>query len=143
MKKELKDKHFLKKPEYPGGMKSMQAFLAKNKIYPSDALENKIEGTVTVRYTIDFKGNVIQTKVLAGIGFGCDEEAERIVSLLKFNVPKSRKLKVQYQKTVHIHFRLPEEKPQDSTTISYTFQPRKEKTQDEASKKSYQIHIKW
>ncbi len=108
MKKELKDKHFIRKPIYPGGTKAMQEFLKMNKKYPAKALEHKTEGTVTIRYTIDYQGNVINTNVISGVGSGCDEEAQRIVSLLKFNVPKTRKMKVQYHKTIHIHFRLPE-----------------------------------
>lgn len=108
MKKELKDKHFIRKPVYPGGTKAMQEFLKMNKKYPAKAQELKTEGTVTIRYTINYQGNVIHTNVVAGVGSGCDEEAQRIVSLLKFNVPKTRKMKVQYHKTIHIHFRLPE-----------------------------------
>ncbi len=86
----------------------MQEFLKANKKYPAKALEHKTEGTVTIRYTIDYQGNVINANVIAGVGSGCDEEAQRIVSLLKFKVPKTRKMKVQYHKTIHIHFRLPE-----------------------------------
>ena len=85
----------------------MQAFLSKNKRYPKEALDKKVEGTVSIRYSIDFMGKVTKTKILAGIGFGCDEEAQRIVSLLSFTIPKTRKMRVVYQKTAHIHFKLP------------------------------------
>jgi protein TonB len=142
MKKELKDKHFLNKPIYPGGTKAMQEFLRLNKKYPEEAFEKGIEGTVSIRYTIDYKGQVIQTKILSGIGYGCDEEAERIVSLLKFEVSKTRKVKVQYQKTVHIHFRLPEQKalPQ---TIHYSIKTTGIKPDTEKSKPAYTYQISW
>ena len=140
MKKELKDKHFIKKPQYPGGEKAMHEFLAKNKIYPAPALENHIEGTVTVRYSIDHTGKVIQTKVIGGIGYGCDEEAQRIVALLKFKVPKSRKVKVQYQKTIHIHFKIPE--TSITTKITYSLAPTKSDTGKTPSQ-SYSYQIKW
>lgn len=86
----------------------MQKFLSENKKYPAEAIAAGIEGTVSIRYTISYQGNVIKTKILAGLGYGCDEEAIRVVSLLKFALPKTRKIKAQYHKTVHLHFRLPQ-----------------------------------
>lgn len=141
MKRELKEKHFLGKPEYPGGPKAMHKFLADHKKYPDVALENMVQGTVTIRYTIDYKGHVVQTKVISGIGYGCDEEAERIVSLLKFTVPKSRKVKVQYQKTVHIHFKLPEPKTVE-TSFVYTVKPGDNK-KSSPTPTAYEYQIKW
>lgn len=105
--REAKDKHFLKKPIYEGGPQAMKEFVAKNLKYPKNALENKIEGVVVVRYSIDKDGKVIKTKVKTGLGYGCDEEAQRVVRLLRFTVPKNRKLKVVFHKTIHIRFSLP------------------------------------
>ncbi|TVR77540.1 MAG: energy transducer TonB [Saprospirales bacterium] len=105
--REAKDKHFLKKPIYEGGPQAMKQFVAKNLKYPKAALENKVEGVVVVRYSIDKTGKVIKTKVKTGLGYGCDEEAERVVRLLRFTVPKNRKLKVVFHKTIHIRFSLP------------------------------------
>lgn len=85
----------------------MKQFVAKNLKYPKAALENKVEGVVVVRYSIDKTGKVIKTKVKTGLGYGCDEEAERVVRLLRFTVPKNRKLKVVFHKTIHIRFSLP------------------------------------
>ena len=79
MQKERKDKHFIKKPIYPGGIKEMRALIGRELKYPSEALESKIEGTVYLRYNIDHKGNVTSSKVLSSLGHGCDEEAQRIV----------------------------------------------------------------
>ena len=87
----------------------MQKFLREQKSYPPEALAAKVEGTVSIRYTINHLGDVIHTKVVAGIGYGCDEESQRIVALLKFSVPKNRKVRAQYHKTTHIHFRLPKQ----------------------------------
>lgn len=137
MKKELKDKNFVKTAYYKGGSKAMQKFIARHKKYPQQALENRIEGTVTIKYTIDFHGNVIKTKVVSGLGHGCDQEAERVVKLLKFEVPPSRKVKVQYHRTVHIHFRLPVKK---SKKISYNYTTTSKKTEN-TSDKSYSYKI--
>ena len=123
MKKEKKDKHFIKKPTYEGGLTALREFIRKNMKYPKAALKEKIEGTVFVKYTVDHKGNVISTKVVSSLGHGCDEEAKRLVSLLKFQIPKIRKMRIQYHKSIQIHFRLPKVKEKKVTSgmkISYT-----------------------
>ena len=110
MAKERKDKHFIKKPKYPGGPSAMRKFIRENLKYPKEAQENKIEGTVTIKYDIDYKGKVIDTHIISGLGFGCDEEADRLVRLLKFEVPRTRGVRVLFHKELHVHFRLPKKK---------------------------------
>ena len=110
MSKDKKDR-FLKTPHYIGGNAALKIFIAENLQYPEAALKSKTEGTVMLKYDIDYKGNVVSAKVKAGLGNGCDEEAIRLVKLLKFEVPKNRKLRVLFHKTIQIHFRLPKEKP--------------------------------
>jgi len=87
--------------------------LIKSKMkYPKDALKEKIEGTVHLRYEIDYKGNVTKSKVISSLGYGCDEEAQRLVKLLKFEMPKiPRKMRLKFNKTIRIHFKLPKAKP--------------------------------
>ena len=111
MQKKASDKHFIKKPTYIGGLKAMREFLAKEIKYPESALENKIEGTVYLKYEVDYKGNVVSSRVLSHLGHGCDEEAQRIVSKLKFYVGKNpRKLRIKFTKSIKINFRLPKKK---------------------------------
>lgn len=89
----------------------MRSVIREHLAYPPAALEKRIEGTVTLKYTIDHKGNVVETHVIAGLGHGCDEEAARVVRLFKFDVPKTRGVKVKFHKDIHVHFRLPKTKP--------------------------------
>jgi len=56
MKKERKDKDFIKAPYLEGGKAALEAFVKKELRYPKEALEAKVEGTVSVRYTVDYKG---------------------------------------------------------------------------------------
>ena len=105
MKKDINSKHFIQQPLYPGGDKAMTEFIYKNLRYPKDAMDNKVEGTVYIEYDIDYKGKVIETRVLQGLGFGCDEEASRVVKLLKFDVGKNRGMKVVFHKKARINFR--------------------------------------
>ncbi len=111
MKKKASDKHFVKKPSYIGGLKAMREFIAKEMKYPESALAKKIEGTVYLKYEVDYKGSVVSSRVLSHLGHGCDEEAQRIVSKLKFYVGKNpRKLRIKFNKSIRINFRLPKKK---------------------------------
>ncbi len=128
MKKDRKEKKFIKSPAFKGGMKALRAFVSQNMRYPKEALQNKVEGTVHLRYSIDRNGKTFNIKVVKGIGNGCNEEAQRIISLFKFEMPKNRAGKLIFHKTLQIHFRLPKEKeikkveinPQQEQIISYS-----------------------
>ncbi len=115
MYKEKKGKHFIKQAVYKGGMKAMKAFIKEQLTYPKQALSEKIEGSVYLKYTVNHKGKVIETKVISSLGYGCDEEAVRIVKMLEFEVPKNRGVKVLYHKNIQIHFRLPKKKARPKT----------------------------
>jgi protein TonB len=106
MHKEAKDKHFIRQPQYEGGPKALKQFIADHIRYPAKALEHGIEGTVYVKYDIDHLGNVVDAKVISGIGYGCDEEAIRLVRLLKFKVERPRGLRVMYHKSLQVHFKI-------------------------------------
>ena len=157
-KKERKDDSFIKKPVYPGGTSAYRKFIKENLKYPKEALKNKTEGTVFLKYTINHKGVVTETKVLRGIGDGCDEEAQRIISLLKFEIPKGpRKLRVVFHQKTQITFRIPKQKAKSAATpkqptgtttsqkrqIVYKYVPIKktEKTEDKP-KKTYTYTIR-
>lgn len=105
MKKERKPKTFLQGPSYPGGPNAMRKFLSEQIKYPAEARKEKIVGTVRLRLDINHQGKVSGAKVLTSLGHGCDEEALRVVKLLKFEVPKQRKIKAVFHKTMNIHFK--------------------------------------
>ena len=149
MKKEKSGKHFLNKPEYPGGKSALLAFIQTHLQYPESAKAEKISGTVRVRYTINHLGKVVETKVLSGLGYGCDEEACRVVKLLKFTVGKNRGMRAQFHKTININFKAPHKKAvpsQGSTQIQYQITPSPSTTSPETKSKtttySYTIEIK-
>ncbi len=137
MKKESKEKHFLKKPIYEGGPKAMKAFIGKNLRYPKQALENKIQGTVYVRFDIDHRGKVTDTKVIKGIGSGCDEEAQRLAMMLEFQIPKTRGVRVVFHKNIQIHFRLPKKKTRvAAATVQYNYTEKKKEEESTPEKKN-------
>lgn len=100
----------------------MKKFVAQHLKYPKAALDAKIEGTVLIRYGLDYRGKVTDVKLKKGLGHGCDEEAMRVVKLLRFTVPQSSKKKVRIHQDINIHFKLPKPqspKPQ-KMAITYT-----------------------
>jgi len=103
-------KSFMSKPVYEGGIKAMRTLIRENIMYPEAALKNKVEGSVKIKYDIDYKGKVFKTKVIKSLGHGCDEEAERLVKLFEFKVERTRKMKVIFHKNIQINFKLPKEK---------------------------------
>ncbi|MBK8923311.1 MAG: energy transducer TonB [Saprospirales bacterium] len=107
MEREKKPKHFLQQPEFPGGPKGLTKFIYSHLRYPAEALEARIEGTVYLEYDIDHLGKVVETRLLRGLGFGCDEEAARVLRLLRFVVGRNRGVRVLFHKKVHIRFKLP------------------------------------
>ncbi|NNF34987.1 MAG: TonB family protein [Saprospiraceae bacterium] len=146
MKKERRKDSFINKPIYPGGMKAMRKFVKERMIYPQEALESKIEGSVLVKYEVNYKGKVTKTEIASGLGYGCDEEAARLVRMFIFKVGKSpRKLRVKFHKSIRINFKLPKvkEKPKTSNVqVNYTITKSKAASPPSSSSSySYTINI--
>ncbi len=64
---------------FPGGEAKLAEYLGKNIKYPAIARENGISGRVYINFIVGKDGKVRDTKLLRGIGGGCDEEALRVV----------------------------------------------------------------
>lgn len=151
MKKERKPESFLRKPTYKGGPKAMRAFIGENLKYPPAARAAGIEGTVRLRIDISHQGKVTAAKVLSSLGHGCDEEAVRVVQLLRFEIPKLRKLRAVFHKTINIHFRLAANDKENPSTgqIQYTISPSKTSPKQEADQDDapegggYEYTISW
>ena len=66
-------------PQYPGGMDALRTFLSKSLNYPRPAANAGISGRVFVSFVVNTDGSLTDVHVLKGIGFGCDEEAIRVI----------------------------------------------------------------
>jgi periplasmic protein TonB len=91
-----------KMPEYPGGEEALFKFLSQNISYPLDARDSGAQGTVYLSFIVEKDGSVSNVKVLRGIGFGCDEEAVRVISLMPKWSPG-----MQRTKPVRVSFNMP------------------------------------
>ncbi|MEM6802092.1 MAG: TonB family protein [Bacteroidota bacterium] len=96
-----------KQPSFPGGTKSMYSFLNQHIEYPQQARDFEVEGKVYVQFEVDTKGNIKHPKVVKKLGYGCDEEALRIVQLMpKWEPAKNMGQEVPYLYTLPVTFRL-------------------------------------
>ncbi len=125
-KKSRKDKNFIKMPQYPGGNDALRKFIDSQLRYPDQALEKMIEGQVHVVYTVTNEGHVEDIGIVSGIGYGCDEEAIRLISLLKYSAAANHGMKVRSSMRTRINFRLPQA-PAPVLNYSVTAAPEKQK----------------
>ena len=121
MKKSRDQNSFIKKPEYPGGKEALQKFVQEHLKYPAEALKNKTEGKVYLSYKIDYDGSVTDVKILNSLGDGCDEEAKRVVRLLKFSVQKNRGTKLTVRRKLNIGFKLPPPPKKKERVVTYSY----------------------
>lgn len=94
-------------PEFEGGNKKMYQWLSKNLNYPSAAVRANVQGKVFLNFIIERDGSITDVRVLKGIGFGCDEEAIRVVKEMpnwKAGRQNGRAVRVAY--TIPIAFQL-------------------------------------
>lgn len=94
--------------EFPGGMGALMKYLQKNVNYPAAAQRANVSGKVILQFVVERDGTVGQIIVLKSIGFGCDEEAVRVVkSMPKWSPGK------QNGRAVRVWYTLP---------VTYTMQ---------------------
>jgi len=94
--------HVEQQPEFRGGMEAFRKFLEKNLKYPSRASGAGVQGRVFVQFSVMADGTIANVEVVKGIGFGCDEEAARVVKLMPPWAPGK-----QGGKPVRVRFTLP------------------------------------
>ena len=89
-------------PEFPGGMAALGQYLGKNLRYPAAAQRANISGKVFISFVVNTDGSIQDVSVLKGLGFGTDEEAQRVVK----SMPKWRPGK-QSGRAVRVKYNLP------------------------------------
>lgn len=89
-------------PEFPGGMEAWSKFIQKNLRYPYAAQDASIQGKVYVSFVVEKDGSITDVHVVRGIGYGCDDEAMRVIK-------KSPKWKagMQNKQAVRVRYNMP------------------------------------
>ena len=68
-----------KRAEPEQGIRAYNRYLKRKMNYPQAALDNNIEGEVILEVTIDDNGEITNIEITQVLGFGCDQEAIRLV----------------------------------------------------------------
>lgn len=97
--------------EPAGGKRAFKQYLEQNMRYPEQALNNRVEGKVTVQFTIQSSGAVSDFRVVKGLGYGCEEEVIRLIQEGPKWQPTKRNSKPVTDKVkVRMKFSLPRKK---------------------------------
>ncbi len=87
-------------PMYPGGEAGLEKFVQDHIQYPQDAIDNGVEGTVTLTFAVDENGKVYSPAVKGEtLGYGLDDEAIRVVNQMPKWTPgriKGKNVKTYY-----------------------------------------------
>lgn len=94
-------------PEFPGGNDSMAKFIRANLNYPDSAIKYGIQGKVMVEFVIDEEGQIINPRIVKGMGWGCDEEVLRVVRMMpRWNPGKQKEKPVKVRFVLPVRFQL-------------------------------------
>ncbi len=95
-----------KMPEYPGGQKGMLTYFIKSMRYPLAAYTNGVSGTAYVNFIVETDGSISDVLILKPVGYGCDEEAKRLVSQMKGWTPGEMDgKKVRVRSNIPVYFK--------------------------------------
>ncbi len=87
-------------PEFPGGTEAMYKFMQKNTRFPAPARNANVSGKVFMSFVVSSDGTIKDISVLKGLGYGCDEEAKRVIAMMpkwKAGRQSGRNVPVRYQ----------------------------------------------
>ena len=88
--------------QMPEAPYNYEIFIANHLKYPKLALDSGVAGKVYISFRVNTDSTISNIRILKGIGYGCDEEAVRIISLLPKWVPGK-----QSGKAVPVRVQLP------------------------------------
>ncbi|MDF2436253.1 MAG: TonB family protein [Bacteroidota bacterium] len=96
-------------PMYPSGTFALQDFIKENLEYPRQAQLSNIQGTVIVSFIVEPSGLPTNIGIEKSVGGGCDQEAIRIVELIKWYPAKMDDTLVRAKMSFPIYFVLNDE----------------------------------
>lgn len=138
MQKPKKEKDFLNLPVLTGGAEAFRKIIEKNMRYPEKAKAHKVEGMVYIQFTVNDNGKVQEAEVQKGLGYGCDEEALRLIRLVQFDKVRNRGVRVKANYKTRIRFKLPD---QPKYNYSYSAKKNEQQNTENTPKKDNNITI--
>lgn len=96
-----------KMPEFPGGQAALLNYLSKAIKYPIIAQENGLSGRVSIQFTVNKDGSIVDAEVVRGVDPSLDKEALRVINAMpKWKPGEQRGKPVRVKFTVPVIFRL-------------------------------------
>jgi TonB family protein len=80
-------------PAYVGGNENLDAFIYKNLEYPAQLAHTGVSGQVILGFVVEPSGLMSNIGVLKSLGLGCDQEAIRVLEMIKWK-PGTKKGKL-------------------------------------------------
>ncbi len=96
-------------PAYQKGIYALQDFIKENLEYPRQAQVSNIQGTVVLRFVVEPSGLVTNIGVDKTVGGGCDQEAIRVLEMIKWYPGKKNGNFARVQMSFPFYFILNEE----------------------------------
>lgn len=87
---------------YPGGDAALQEYLNNNINFTPEAINKRVYGSVSVSFAVLADSTIEDVSIMSGLGYGIDEEIERLLYSLKFAPAMSNN--VMFRSTVFTNF---------------------------------------
>lgn len=89
--------------KFLGGQMAWLRYLKSNLKYPQATQRAKIRGQVIVTFVVNKNGSIESVKLIKGLGFGCNEEAIRLIKAMPRWIPavnKGKKVRSQTMQSI-------------------------------------------
>ncbi|MCK9256057.1 MAG: hypothetical protein GX793_02545 [Bacteroidales bacterium] len=78
------DLQYNRDAEYPGGMNKFITDLWNSMSYTQEAIDTRVDGEIIISFDVGIDSIVSGVEIIYGLGFGIDEEVEKVLSKIKF-----------------------------------------------------------
>ncbi len=93
-------------PIFTNNLISLAGYIAANLKYPETAIKQNVSGVVKVGFIVETHGKTSNVKIINSLGAGCNEEALRIVRMIKWMPGTVNRMAVRTRISISINFSL-------------------------------------
>ncbi|MFH1121695.1 MAG: energy transducer TonB [Bacteroidota bacterium] len=85
---------------------NLAGFIAANLVYPEAAIKQNVSGIVKISFVVESHGRISNTSIVNSLGAGCNEEALRLIRMIKWMPGTVNRMAVRTRMSISIHFNL-------------------------------------
>ena len=94
-------------PMPQGRLRGYYRYISNNLKYPAEAAKKKIEGRVFLQFVVEKDGSLTDIKLLTNLGYGCDEEAMRLIkNMPKWTPGRQNGVKKRTRRSITVNFKI-------------------------------------